>query len=225
MGEPERIPAAELLPAVGAIVFASDESVEPAELARALGVELERIHEVLRALEERCAAGELGLQLEWVAGRVRLATRTEVGAWVRRFFRERNRTRLSPAALETLAIIAYRQPVTAPEIQAIRGKDPTAALKGLVDKKLIRTLGRKRVVGNPLLYGTTRGFLEHFGLNELEDLPSIQELEELIEVLDERQAAFGGAEEPEGDGIVAGDAAAIGAGTADEAPAGNGEPG
>jgi segregation and condensation protein B len=219
VSETERIPDEELVPAVGAILFASDEPVEPEELARALGgVELERVQEVLKELEARHSAGELGLQLEWVAGRVRLATRTDVGAWVRRFFRERNRTRLSPAALETLAIIAYRQPVTAPEIQAIRGKDPTAALRGLADKKLIRTLGRKRVVGNPLLYGTTRGFLEHFGLNELTDLPSIQELEELVEVLDERQAVFG-ADTAEGAGAGDdGDEAAVGARAPDEAP-------
>jgi segregation and condensation protein B len=109
-----------------------------------------------------------------------------VGPWVRRFFQQRNRTRLSPAALETLAIVAYRQPVTGPEIQAIRGKDPGAALKGLLDKKLVRCLGRKKVVGSPLLYGTPREFLVHFGLNSLEDLPSIEDFDQFLEVLDAR---------------------------------------
>src|SRR5439155_966354 len=83
----------------------------------------------------------------------------ELGEWVRALFRSRNRRRLSPAALETLAIVAYRQPITTPEIQAIRGTDPSAVLDGLLEKKLVRVLGRKKVVGKPLLYGTTRDFL------------------------------------------------------------------
>jgi segregation and condensation protein B len=128
----------------------------------------------------------LGICVEWIAGGVRLATRSDLGAWVRQFFRQRNRTRLSHAALETLAIVAYRQPVTGPEIQAIRGKDPTAALKGLLDKKLLRCLGRKRVVGSPVLYGTTKQFLVHFGLNTLEDLPSIEEFDQFVGALEEQ---------------------------------------
>ena len=98
---------------------------------------------------------------------------------VRQFFRQRNRTRLSPAALETLAIIAYRQPITVPEIQAMRGVDPSGALKSLLEKSMVRILGRKKVVGNPLLYGTTKQFLVHFALNQLEDLPSIEEFDEI----------------------------------------------
>jgi len=121
-----------------------------------------------------------GLQIERVAGGFRVATRSEVGAWVRRFFRQRNRTRLSPAALETLAIVAYRQPITAPEIQAIRGVDPSASLKSLVEKKLVRILGKKKVVGHPLLYGTSRHFLVHFGLDRLQDLPPIDDFQELL---------------------------------------------
>jgi segregation and condensation protein B len=94
---------------------------------------------------------------------------------VRALFRSRNRRRLSPQALETLAIIAYRQPITTPEIQAIRGADPGAVLEGLLDKKLVRILGRKRVVGKPVLYGTTREFLAHFGIDSLEDLPNLED--------------------------------------------------
>jgi segregation and condensation protein B len=170
--------------AVGAVVFASDEPVLPQEIASALGgVELARVEEAIRSLERHFERHGLGLQLERVAGGVRLATRPEVGAWVRRFFQERNRTRLSLPALETLAIVAYRQPMTAPEIQAIRGKDPSAALKGLLEKKLIRCLGRKKVVGSPLLYGTTKQFLLHFGLDGLDDLPSIEEFDQFLEVL------------------------------------------
>ncbi len=96
-----------------------------------------------------------------------MATQAEVGPWVRRFFQNRNRTRLTAAALETLAIVAYRQPITAPEIQAIRGKDSSAALKSLLEKKMTRILGKKKVVGNPLLYGTRKQFLLHFGFGVL----------------------------------------------------------
>jgi len=186
----ERVSEDDLVAAVGAMIFASDEPVQPKELADALGgLELAEIRGAIEDFEERLKRSGVGLQLEWIAGGARLATRTEVGAWVRRLFQQRNRTRLSPPALETLAIVAYRQPVTAPEIQAIRGKDPSAALKGLLDKKLLRCLGRKKVVGNPLLYGTTKRFLVHFGLNNLTDLPSMDEFEELMGVLDERQAS------------------------------------
>jgi segregation and condensation protein B len=173
-----------LEPAVGAIIFASDEPVLPTEIAGALGgVDPARVEEAIGWLERHFERNGLGLQVERVAGGVRIATRPEVGGWVRRFFRERNKTRLSLPALETLAIVAYRQPMTAPEIQAIRGKDPSAALKGLLDKKLIRCLGRKKVVGSPLLYGTTKQFLLHFGLDSLADLPSIEDFDQFLEVL------------------------------------------
>ena len=176
-----------LAPAVGALIFASDEPVHPKEIASALGgVEVAQVEEALTELDRLLEDRGLGLSLEHIAGGVRFATRPEFAPWVRVLFRERNRTRLSFAALETLAIVAYRQPVTAPEIQAIRGKDPVAALKGLLDKKLVRCLGRKKVVGSPLLYGTPKEFLVHFGLNSLEDLPSIEEFDQFMNVLDAR---------------------------------------
>jgi len=125
-----------------------------------------------------------------------LATRSQVGPWVRRFFRDRNRTRISAAALETLAVIAYKQPVTAPEIQAIRGKDPSASLKTLLEKKLVRILGKKKVIGRPLLYGTSRQFLVHFGLDKLDDLPAFEEFEQLVDSLEGFQA-LADAEPPE----------------------------
>ena len=98
----------------------------------------------------------------------------------RQFFRQRNRTRLTPAGLETLAIVAYRQPITAPEIQAIRGVDPSGTLRSLLEKRMIRILGKKKVIGSPFLYGTTRDFLVHFGLDDLDDLPSLEEFEEIL---------------------------------------------
>lgn len=190
----ERPPEELVAQAVGAVLFASGEPVQPRELAAAFGdmplAEIDAAVETLNAIHEREGTG---LRVEKIAGGYRFATQPAVGAWVRRFFRQRNRTRLSPAALETLAIVAYKQPVTSPEIQSIRGKDPSAALKILLDKKLVRLLGRKKVVGNPLLYGTSRQFLVHFGLDSLEDLPSIEDFDEFVGVLESGQGGlFGG---------------------------------
>jgi len=188
-GPGDKVTEEMLVPAVGALIFASDDPVRPAEIADTLGIdEVKQVEAAIRTLQQQYEANGVGLQLEQIAGGYRMATRSEVGPWVRRFFQQRNRTRLSPAALETLAIIAYRQPVTGPEIQSIRGKDPSAALKGLLDKSMIRILGKKKVVGNPLLYGTAKTFLVHFGLNSLEDLPSIDEFDEFVGALANEQA-------------------------------------
>jgi len=186
-----------LEPVVGAVLFASDEPATPKELARSLGVKIVEVEQAIDELERKLERNGMGLLLERVAGGVRLATRPEIGSWVRRFFRERNRTRLSLPALETLAIIAYRQPMTAPEIQAIRGKDPVAAIKGLLDKKLIRCLGRKKVLGSPMLYGTTKEFLLHFGLDSLEELPSIEDFDQFLDVVQARLELEQPDDEPE----------------------------
>jgi segregation and condensation protein B len=183
-------PASELVAAVEAVLFAAAEPVHPKEIAAAFdGATETEVAAAIELLRARYLEGPGGLTVEQVAGAFRLATKPEVGATVRQFFRQRNRTRLSPAALETLAIIAYRQPITVPEIQAVRGVDPSGALKSLLEKSMVRILGRKKVVGNPLLYGTTKQFLVHFGLNALEDLPSIEEFDGFLGVLQ-------GAEEP-----------------------------
>ena len=110
-----------------------------------------------------------------VAGGYRMTTKPDLGEWVRALFRSRNRRRLSSQALETLAIVAYRQPITTPEIQTIRGIDPSSVLEALLEKKLVRIVGRKKVVGKPFLYGTTSEFLAHFGLNSLQDLPDVSD--------------------------------------------------
>jgi segregation and condensation protein B len=171
----------DLAAVVGAILFASGEAVPPKEIAAAVkDVSVQDVRTAIETLEQQYSSNQAGLRLEWVAGGVRLCTRPEVADWVRQFFRQRHRTRLSPAALETLAIVAYRQPVTAPEIQAIRGKDPQGPLKNLLEKKLLKLLGKKKVVGNPLLYGTSKEFLVHFGLNTLSDLPSMEEFDRFV---------------------------------------------
>jgi len=181
----------DLLAAVEAVLFAAGEPVQPKEIAAAFeGSDENAVRDAIESLAARYAEGSGGLVVEQVAGAYRLATKPAVGAVVRQFFRQRNRTRLSPAALETLAIVAYRQPATVPEIQAIRGVDPSGALKNLLEKKLVRILGRKKVVGNPLLYGTTKQFLVHFGLNRLEDLPSIEEFDQFVGALEEASGSL-----------------------------------
>ena len=186
MSDPsEDRPPAELLEStLEAIIFASAEPVRPADLGAALGdIPEEEVESALESLAARYSKGAGGLLLEQVAGGYRLATCSSVGAWVRMYFRNQHHTRLTPATLEVLAIVAYRQPVTAPEIQAIRGKDPTYGLKVLLEKRLLRIMGRKKVVGNPLLYGTSKQFLVHFGLNSLKDLPSIEEFDAFLDTL------------------------------------------
>lgn len=189
--EQPELPDPNLVASVGAIVFASGDPVDPREVVDALeGVDPESVERLFDALEQEYDRCGVGIRLEKVAGGYRLATQPAVGALVRNFFRHRHRTRLSPAALETLAIVAYRQPVTSPEIQAIRGKDSSASLKNLLDKKLLRILGRKKVVGNPILYGTSKQFLVHFGLDSLEDLPSIEDFDEFVGALAEKMGSL-----------------------------------
>jgi len=183
--DPEAPPGPEeLVSAVEAVVFAAAEPVQASEIAAALGgLVAEQVEQAIEELGRRLDGNGGGLRLERVAGGWRLATRPEVGVWVRRFFRQRNRTRLSPASLETLAIVAYKQPITAPEIQAIRGVDPSHGIKSLLEKRMIRILGRKKVVGNPLLYGTTKQFLVHFALDRLADLPSLEDFDQFVGAL------------------------------------------
>ncbi len=172
----------EMQAALEAILFVSSEPVprgrlleifnpgERDEAARALDVVLARY----QGGEDR------GFLVDQAAGGVRLVTRPEMNGWLRRFFDVSGARKLSMGALETLAIIAYRQPITGPEIQELRSVSPSGVLKTLLEKRLIRIQGRKQVVGKPFLYGTTREFLVHFGLNSLKDLPPLEELEEAL---------------------------------------------
>jgi segregation and condensation protein B len=163
-----------------AILFVSSEPVPRAKLLELFEEEeRELATEALEAVLARYAEGDgRGVLVEDVAGGVRLATRPEVVGWLRRFFDVAGGNKLSMAALETLAIIAYRQPVTGPEIQELRGVSAAGVLKTLLERRMVRIAGRKEVVGKPFLYGTTREFLVHFGLNSLTDLPPLEEFEE-----------------------------------------------
>ncbi len=139
---------------------------------------LERVLERYSAPEEKEESAARGVMLDEVAGGVRLVTRPELHGYLRRFFEISGSNKLTMAALETLAIVAYRQPITGPEVQELRGKNSGGVIKTLLERRLIRISGRKEVVGKPFLYSTTRDFLLHFGLQNLKDLPPLEEFEE-----------------------------------------------
>ena len=133
------------------------------------------VRELALSLED---AGR-GLMVQEIAGGFRLATRPEANVWIQRL-QVVKPSRLSRAALETLAIIAYKQPITKAEVEAVRGVAVDGVIRTLLERDLIRMLGRKAEAGRPIVYGTSQGFLEHFGLKELGDLPSLREIDELI---------------------------------------------
>ncbi|HSF40498.1 MAG TPA: SMC-Scp complex subunit ScpB [Thermoanaerobaculia bacterium] len=166
--------------AIEAILFVSSEPVPRTKLLELFDAEeREQAAEALEAVLARYAAGDgRGVMVEDVGGGVRLVTRPEMVSWLRRFFDVSGGNKLSMAALETLAIIAYRQPITGPEVQELRSVNPSGVIKTLLERRLVRIVGRKEVVGKPFLYGTTREFLVHFGLNSLRDLPPLEEFEE-----------------------------------------------
>src|SRR5262245_38907622 len=170
----------ELRAIVEALIFASPEPVTVKTLVKLLGSEPKE--DVLAAIEEVRKDYERpgGLQLVEVAGGYQIVTRPELHEWVRRLFHERTTTKLAVASLETLAVVAYKQPVTAPEIAEIRGVNTGGVLGTLVERKLIKVVGRKQVVGRPFMYGTTREFLTRFGLNDLSDLPKVEDMSELL---------------------------------------------
>jgi segregation and condensation protein B len=181
--------------AIEAVLFVSSEPVPRERLLEMFeALEREAAAEALEAVLARyaVAGGEApgrGVFVEDVAGGVRIATRPEMVGWLRRFFDVSGGTKLSMAALETLAIIAYRQPITGPEIQELRSVNPQGVLKTLLERRLVRISGRKEVVGKPFLYGTTKEFLVHFGLNSLRDLPPLEEFEETFGEMGEALAA------------------------------------
>jgi segregation and condensation protein B len=175
------LPPAQLRATLEALIFASPQPISAREIARVLqAVAKEDWQRELDALRADYARDERGLQLVDVAGGVQITTRPEYNDWVRELLDPRTPTRLSIQALETLALIAYKQPVTLPEIIDLRGVKSGGVVKTLLEKRLIRITGRKEVVGRPILYGTTKQFLLHFGLRDLDELPKIEEFAEVL---------------------------------------------
>lgn len=173
--------AAEVMAIAEAIVFVSDEPITSKALSEVIGEDKETVQAAVEELQREYEERGGGLQIREIAGGWQIATRTEYHEEVRKFLKTRPSAKLSLAALETLAVIAYKQPVTVPEILEIRGVQSASAIKTLLEKRLIVTKGHKETVGRPMMYGTSKDFLIQFGLKDLSDLPSIEDFEDLVQ--------------------------------------------
>lgn len=196
--------ANELRAALEAILFLSSDPTRVDDLAESLDETSEavttQLEEIKRVLDDHVG----GFTLEQAAGGWRFTTRAEHDSVLKKYFAKKGENRLSLAALETLAIVAYRQPITAPEIGEIRGVNSGSAIRTLLERRMIRVAGRKNVVGSPFLYRTTKDFLVHFGLNDIRDLPRLEEFGDLIgeNINDDLVAAINAAPEPTDEGIL-----------------------
>ena len=161
-----------------ALLFAADEPLTTRRLRDVLGLaDANVVRRTIEALQKDYTEAHRGIQIEEIAGGFRLLSNLEYADYVEQLHKSERKTRLSPAALETLAIVAYRQPIHRADIEAIRGVQVDAVLRALQERGLVRIVGRAEVLGRPFLYGTTKRFLETFGLNTLGDLPNVEEFQ------------------------------------------------
>jgi segregation and condensation protein B len=171
---------AQLKALVEAVIYITDEPLSADQIAIVLGQPAEKVGRVLEELTAEYNQPEHGLTVREIAGGYKMSTKPEHHEAIRAFVKNlKPALKLSLAALETLALIAYKQPITAPEVMDVRGVQGAGVLKTLLDRKLIATSGRKQVVGKPILYKTTKEFLVQFGLKDLSELPTLKEFEEL----------------------------------------------
>jgi segregation and condensation protein B len=171
----------ELKAAIEAIVFVAEEPVPLLKLKEIFSHEsFDKIQSAVNELILDFANSRPGLEIREIAGGYRMTTRPEHHEWIRAYLKTRPAAKLSLAALETLAVVAYRQPITMAEILQIRGVKSSSAMRTLLEKKFITPAGRKKVVGRPILYATTKEFLVHFGLKDIDDLPTLEEFEEMV---------------------------------------------
>jgi segregation and condensation protein B len=177
---PQSRASAELKAIVEALIFASPEPLTRKAIDKLLASEPREDVDAAIAELKRDYERPGGLQVVEIAGGYQIVTRQDLHEWVRRLFHERTTQRLTEQALETLAVIAYKQPLTALEITEIRGVNTSGVLNTLLERHLIKIVGRKRVVGRPFLYATTKEFLIRFGLNELSDLPKVEDMAEAL---------------------------------------------
>jgi segregation and condensation protein B len=161
---------------IEAVLFASDEPLTPAKLADIAETSSRQVNELVKKLNEKYQANNHSFRIEQIAGGYQMLTLNCYNHWLKQLVRARSESKLSPAALETLAIIAYKQPIIRADIEAIRGVAVGEVIRSLSYKGLVKIVGRAEVLGRPMLYGTTKTFLEVFGLNSLKDLPKIEEL-------------------------------------------------
>ncbi|MBN1391174.1 MAG: SMC-Scp complex subunit ScpB [Sedimentisphaerales bacterium] len=159
-----------------AVLFASDEPLKEARLADIVGTSASQIRQHIKNLNDKYQANNNSFRIEQIAGGYQMMTLSPYNHWLQKLLHARDSGKLSPAALETLAIIAYKQPIIRADVETIRGVAVGEIIRTLMYKGLVKIIGRAEVVGRPLLYGTTKKFLEVFGLNSLKDLPKIEEL-------------------------------------------------
>jgi segregation and condensation protein B len=172
----------ELAAVLEALLFVSSEPVSVSRLASVIGaVSKAEVEQALKRLEADLAQEGRGIQLVKLAGGYRLVTKAEYAPWLKRLDKAKAAQKLSRSALESLAIIAYKQPLVRAEIEHIRGVETSGVLRTLLERKLVRIVGRKEVPGRPIMYGTTKFFLEHFGLQDITQLPPLREFKELGE--------------------------------------------
>lgn len=172
---------------VESILFVSDAPVSLERLYVLLEeFDREAIREALNAVTEECKSSKRGIELVQVAGGYQFRSKSEFADYIRRL-KKLKPARFSPSSLETLAIIAYRQPVTRAEVEYFRGVDSGGVLKSLLDKKLIKIIGKKDIPGKPLIYGTSKEFMETFSLKDLASLPTLREIEELVDSGDDME--------------------------------------
>lgn len=177
--QPRRI--GEIISIVEALIFVADEPLTVKILAEVLEEDKATIENAIDELRHEYEQRESGLTLREIAGGWQISTRAEFHEEIRKFLKTRPSAKLSLAALETLAVIAYKQPATIPEILEIRGVQSASAIKTLLDKRLIVAKGRKETVGKPMQYGTSKDFLIQFGLKDLSELPNIEDFEDLAQ--------------------------------------------
>lgn len=171
----------ELKGIIEALLFVAGEPLSPDRIKNILEeVDKKAIQSILWELQHDYDMRLSGLKIVEVAGGYQIASRPELAQWVKRLKKVKQSSRLSKPSLETLAIVAYKQPIVKAEIEDIRGVDSSGVLKGLLDKHMIKIIGRKDVAGRPILYATTKEFLQYFGLRDISDLPTLKEFTELM---------------------------------------------
>jgi segregation and condensation protein B len=166
---------------IEAVIFAADRPVSVDQLARLIDeLDNNTVAQLIRELQREYDAAQRSFQIVAIANGFQICTRNEYAPWIKKFYITEISSRLSVAALEALAIIAYRQPVTRAEVEEIRGVNSDSVIRTLLERNLIKVIGRKQAPGKPMIYATTTEFLMHFGLRDLSELPSVDEIERML---------------------------------------------
>ena len=166
---------------VEAVIFAADGPVSVDQLARVVDdLDKDTVTQLIRELQKDYDSARRSFQIIEIANGFQMCTRTEYAPWIKRFYTTEISSRLSVSALEALAIIAYKQPVTRAEVEEVRGVNSESVIRTLLERNMIKVIGRKQAPGKPMIYGTTREFLVHFGLRDLSELPSVGEIEGML---------------------------------------------